>query len=111
MLEFTPSQKAASALYISKMVIGAGSWVSSCSLSYYLPKFSHQTLQTPTLEHYTTYRECDILPCACKMAKLVQNMVTAKQQAVRTKYSSSKFMEVSKLDRLFSQEMKTLAAS
>lgn len=46
----------------------------------------------------------------CRVAKLVQNMVTAKQQAVRTKYSSSKFMRVSKLERLFSPEVKGLAA-
>ncbi len=67
-------------------------------------------LQTPTLEHYTTYTEEDILPCAAKIAKLVQNMDTAKQLAVRNKYASSKFMKVSKVERLHCQAMKTLAS-
>ena len=65
--------------------------------------------QTPTLEHYTTYTEADILPCVAKIASLVQSMQKAKQQAVRTKYAAKKFMKVSLLDKLFSQEVKSLA--
>ena len=81
-------------------------------MCYRLKTYIHGVgvLQTPTLEHYTTYTKADLLPCAAKMAKLVQNMPTAKQQAVRTKYASSKFMRVSKVDKLFSQELKTLAS-
>jgi len=67
-------------------------------------------LQTGALQHYTTYKEADILPCVCKIAKLVQNMEKAKQQAVRNKYASSKFMSTSKVPGLFSEEMQALAS-
>jgi len=68
------------------------------------------SLQTPSLEHYTTYTEGDILPCVYKMAKLVQNMGTSKQQAVKTKYAAEQYMKISRTQGLFSATVKSLAA-
>ena len=60
----------------------------------------HFAMQTPTIQHYTTYSKEDVTSCACKMARLVLNMGTCKQQAVRTKYSSRKFMKVATSEEL-----------
>ena len=54
------------------------------------------SFQTPTLQHYSTYSEKELLLCAQRMAKLVLNMHSSKQQAVRNKYGSSKFLHISK---------------
>lgn len=51
------------------------------------------------------------MPCVQELACLVSNMVTCKQQAVRTKYSSSKFMKVAKTAELKGDVICRLAAS
>ena len=67
------------------------------------------SLQTPNLQHYSTYSEEDLLPCVRKIAWLVANMNSAKQQAVKTKYSSSKFQRVAKAAVLQRQTIMDLA--
>ncbi len=52
--------------------------------------------QNASLQHYTTYSESAILPCVRDIATLIHKMPTAKQQAVRSKYSSSKFLRVAR---------------
>ena len=66
--------------------------------------------QTPSLRHYSTYSEADIMPCVRKMCSLLVAMPTAKQQAVRRKYSEKKFLSVAKNDALQGHTIRTLAA-
>ena len=68
-------------------------------------------LQTPTLHHYSTYSESQLLPCAGRLAWLVSHMATSKQQAVRKKYSSSKFLKVATNSGLHSRPVRELAAA
>ena len=77
----------------------ASTWLAYLTLS----------IQTPTLQHYSTYSEKDLLPCLRKMAWLVVNMNSAKQQAVKTKYSSSRFQRVAKAAVLQRQTIMDLA--
>lgn len=91
MLEYVPSLQAASALYLSIRIYGAGDW-------------------SPTLQHYSTYSESQIMPCVRKMAKLVTAMASSKQQAIRNKYSSSKFLRIAKEPRLSSSLVMELAS-
>lgn len=91
-LEYVPSQLAAAALCLALKIYSAGDW-------------------TPTLQHYSMYSEQDLLPCIQKMARLLGNMQTSKQQAVRSKYSSSKYLRVAKAEVLLkSQVVRDLAA-
>ncbi|XP_011404046.1 PREDICTED: G2/mitotic-specific cyclin-B-like [Amphimedon queenslandica] len=91
MLEYLPSLVAAAALYISNKLYSDGEW-------------------TPALRHYSQYTEPDVLPCVGKMASLVLSMHTAKQQAVKNKYCSSKFMRIAKEPCLQGKIMKELAS-
>lgn len=92
MLEYHPSLLAAAALYLAKQACNAGAW-------------------SPTLQHYSTYSEADILLCVCEMAHLVVTMAAAKQQAVKNKYTSEKFLRVAKAKGLFCPAVKSLAAA
>lgn len=67
--------------------------------------------QGPTLVHYSTYTEAQLLPCMAKMAQLVAGMGRCKQQAVRNKYRSHKFLCVAEEARLRSKLVRDLAAS
>jgi hypothetical protein len=96
-LRFLPSQLAATALYIackicSDGVVNNGEW-------------------TPTLHHYSSYSESQLLPCARRLAWLVSNMAGSKQQAVRKKYSSSRFLKVATNSGLQSRLIRELAAA
>jgi cyclin B len=96
-LRFLPSQLAATALYIackicSDGVVNNGEW-------------------TPTLHHYSSYSESQLLPCARRLAWLVSNMAGSKQQAVRNKYSSSRFLKVATNSGLQSRLIRELAAA
>lgn len=77
-LQFLPSQQAAAALYLAMKVYDAGDW-------------------SLTLQHYSGYSEEDVLPCMRKMAQLLMETRTSKQQAVMNKYSSSRFFKVAKV--------------
>jgi len=83
MTQLLPSQIAAAALYLSVHLIDKRSaeW-------------------TPTLSHYSGYTESNILPVVCRMAKLVLTLDNSKYQAVKSKYSASKFMRISRLPDL-----------
>ena len=90
-LHFLPSQQAAAALWVTMKLHGVGSWDAKMS-------------------HYSTYTEIDLKPCITRIAELVSNMTTGKQQAVRSKYCSSKFMRVAKDPVLKSQTVMKLAS-
>ena len=91
MLAFVPSLQAASALYLAIRIYKAGDW-------------------NPTLQHYSTYSESELMPCVKRMAKLISTMASSKQQAVRNKYSSSKFLRIAKEPRLSSSVVLELAS-
>ena len=61
--------------------------------------------------HYSRYTEAEILPCMSKMAQRVTNIGSAKQKAVRDKYSASRFMRVAKEDMLQGQIVHDLVSS
>ena len=93
MLQYTPSKQAAAALYLSM-------------------KLSNSSAQwTSTLQHYSNYSEEDILPCVRKMAQQVVAMSSSKQQAVRNKYSSTKFMNIASKPSLLDKVILDLAAA
>ena len=93
MLQYTPSKQAAAALYLSmKLASSSSQW-------------------TSTLQHYSNYSEEDILPCVRKMAQQVVAMSSSKQQAVRNKYSSTKFMKISNEPSLSSKVVQDLAVA
>lgn len=76
---------------------------------YLLPCLS-LSLQTPALQHYSTYSESEVLPCVRKIASILIGMLTSKQQAVRNKYSSKKYLQVSKMEALHGKTVRSLAA-
>jgi cyclin B len=78
MLRYVPSEIAAAATYISREVAGE----------------AH--LWNPTVEHYAHYTHAEIGPVIDDMKDLLANSVTSKFQAVRTKFSRSKYMRISK---------------
>ena len=99
-------------MYIFVMSVMMPYIVTQClSNSTYYSKGLFFYLQTPALHHYTTYSKENIMPCVHKLACLVSGMDTCKQQAVRTKYSSSKFMKVSKTGELKGDIIRFLSSS
>nr|P15206.1 RecName: Full=G2/mitotic-specific cyclin-B [Marthasterias glacialis]CAA34624.1 unnamed protein product [Marthasterias glacialis] len=62
-----------------------------------------------TLVHYSAYSEDHLMPIVQKMALVLKNAPTAKFQAVRKKYSSAKFMNVSTISALTSSTVMDLA--
>lgn len=92
MVQYLPSQVAAAALCLSMKLLDSSRW-------------------TETLAHYSSYTEKDILPLMQKLASLVVKTETSKLTAVRTKYSSSKFMKISTLPALKSPLIKDLASA
>lgn len=78
-----PSQIAAAALYLSIHLIDKqlAEW-------------------TQTLAHYSGYSEKEILPTVHRMSKLILTLDNSKYQAVKNKYSASKFMRISRLPDL-----------
>jgi len=61
--------------------------------------------------YYSNYKEEQLLPVVYKMANLVIKSATSKQQAVKSKYKSSKFMKISEISLLkpSSELLKSLA--
>lgn len=77
---WSPSLQAATALFVTLKVLSDNpddSW-------------------TPTLEHYSNYKEQELEPCASKLCSLIVKSETSKYQNVRKKYSHPKMMEISK---------------
>nr|ADP06655.1 cyclin B [Haliotis diversicolor supertexta] len=92
MVQYLPSQIAAAALCLSMKVLDSSQW-------------------NDTLSHYSTYTEKDLLPIQQKLAHLVVKAENSKLTAVRTKYSSSKFMKISTAAELKSPALLELAAA
>nr|CAO99272.1 cyclin B [Astropecten aranciacus] len=63
----------------------------------------------PTLVHYSAYSEDHLVPIMQKMAKVIKAAPSSKFQAVRKKYASSKFMNISSISQLKSQVVADLA--
>lgn len=85
-----PSEVAASALYLSLLLIDGSPW-------------------TSILEHYSGYSEDYLLPTVSKMASFVLKSDASKYQAVKTKYAASKFMRISRLPELKGNAIKKVA--
>eukprot|EP00947_MAST-08B_sp_MAST-8B-sp1_P004122 g4122.t1 len=66
------------------------STIAAASVSLAL-RVSQQPEWTPTLQHYTRYQEATIQPCMADIVNLIKKSTTASLQAVRKKYTSSKF--------------------
>ncbi|XP_046377970.1 G2/mitotic-specific cyclin-B-like [Haliotis cracherodii] len=92
LVQYLPSQIAAAALCLSMKVLDSSQW-------------------NDTLSHYSTYSEKDLLPIQQKLAHLVVKAENSKLTAVRTKYSSSKFMKISTAAELKSPALLELAAA
>ncbi|KAL4227464.1 G2/mitotic-specific cyclin-B2 [Mactra antiquata] len=92
MVQYLPSLIAAAALCLSMKLLDNSRW-------------------TETLSHYSSYSESDLLQTMQKLASLVIKAENCKLTAVHTKYSSSKFMKISKLPALKLPLIKELASA
>ncbi|XP_041369719.1 G2/mitotic-specific cyclin-B-like [Gigantopelta aegis] len=81
MVQYLPSEIAAAALCLSIRLMDDSKW-------------------TTTLAHYSAYTEKDLQPLVQKLAQIVQKAESSKLTAVRTKFSSSKFMKISQIPQL-----------
>jgi len=90
MAQLKPSHIAAASLYLSIAVLGGAKW-------------------NETLCFYSSYAVEDLIPLAKKIAQLVVKAETHKLVAVRTKYSSSKFMKIALIPELKNNALKELA--
>ncbi|XP_078593622.1 G2/mitotic-specific cyclin-B-like isoform X1 [Branchiostoma floridae x Branchiostoma japonicum] len=90
MVQYNPSQIAAAALCLSAKTLDQSEW-------------------TPTLEYYSTYSEEELLPIMRHMAKNIVKSSTSKLQAVRNKYTSSKFLKIATIPELMSDYIQQLA--
>lgn len=92
MVQTYPSEIAASALCLANRLLDGSKW-------------------NDTLSHYSSYEEKDLVHTMQKLASLVVKAENSKLTAVRTKYSSSKFMKISNIPELKSPLIKDLAAA
>ncbi|NXP15482.1 CCNB1 protein, partial [Thinocorus orbignyianus] len=92
MVHFPPSKTAAAASCLALKLLNGCEW-------------------TPTLQHYTSYTEQDLLPVMQHMAKniIIANEGTTKQKAIKSKYSSSKNCKISGIEQLKSSIIWNLA--
>lgn len=93
MVQYDPSEIAAAAIYLSMALLGTDeSW-------------------SPKMEHYSMYNEEHIMPIVRLMAKAVvrDDSSAEKYKAVRTKYRSSKYLNISTIPQLESDLIKQLA--
>lgn len=77
MLNFLPSQIAASATVIARDVV------------------NEPDMWTPTLEHFANYTLDSLAPCVSAMKAILKGSRECKQQAVRSKFAKSKYMKIS----------------
>lgn len=79
LLKYTPSQIAAGSVYIARLMTQkTPSW-------------------TPTLEHYSTYPETQVHTVAVDMNELLKRAQKSSLKAIKKKYSSPKFGQVSEI--------------
>merc|ERR1719435_182777 len=95
MAHHPPSLVAGAALYLSLRLLE--------------PDVTLSTVWTSALSSYSTYTNKDLLPLVCRMAEVLVNMGSSKLQAVRTKYTSKKFMKVADLEELKGDVLNLLA--
>jgi cyclin B len=76
-----PSEIAAASLFLSMKLIDSSEW-------------------TPTLEHYSGYCEEELLPVVGELASLAMSMEGSKYEAVKSKYSASKYLKVTRITEL-----------
>ncbi|XP_054000798.1 G2/mitotic-specific cyclin-B [Hylaeus anthracinus] len=79
---YPPSLIAAAALYLAFVLIGNDD-------------NKEKVVWTNTLVHYSTYTTNDILPVAQQIASIIINVDKSSHQAVRKKYTQTKFMKIS----------------
>jgi len=96
MAHYPPSKIAGAALFLSLRLLE--------------PEAKLSTVWTQALETYSTYKAKDLLGLVFKMAEVLANMEENKLQAVKTKYSSKKFLKVALLDELKGELLSKLAA-
>ena len=80
---------------------------------YYLVRFyftSHSQDEESSSAYYGDYTVQDLGPCCSQLAMLVKGMHSSKQQAVREKYTNSKFLSVAKEPALRGGIIQELAA-
>ncbi|KFQ49697.1 G2/mitotic-specific cyclin-B1, partial [Pelecanus crispus] len=92
MVHFPPSKTAAAASCLSLKLLNGCEW-------------------TPTLEHYMSYTENDLLPVMQHLAKniVLMNEGITKQMAIKNKYASSKNARISTIEQLGSSLIRNLA--
>lgn len=90
MVHMRPSQIAAAALCLSVALLGGGEW-------------------SDTLVHYSKYEESQLRDTMRHMAHLATRSGLGKLTAIKTKYQSSKFMRISTIPELRSQQIIDLA--
>jgi hypothetical protein len=77
LLKFPPSLISASAVYLGRAMVGKTA-----------------PLWTPTLEHYTTYKEVQVRECAHLMNQFLKKSQKSSLKSVRVKYGHEKFGKV-----------------
>jgi len=79
LLKYTPSQIAAGSVYIARLMTQkTPSW-------------------TPTLEHYSTYTDAQVLSVAVDMNELLKKAQKSSLKAIKKKYSTPKFGQVAEI--------------
>ncbi|ESL07302.1 CYC2-like cyclin [Trypanosoma rangeli SC58] len=89
-LQFTSSQHANASLFLALLTLRIKQKGGTCS-------FEGETIWTRHLQHYSKTKVCDFKACAEAILEFVNYVPTTKYQAVRRKYSSAKYGEVTKL--------------
>eukprot|EP01133_Synstelium_polycarpum_P002510 gene2510-2865_t len=77
MLKYVPSMIAAASIYVARRMT-----------------MKNGPYWNITLEYYTCYKECDVLPCAYELNDIMKREETTTLKATKRKYLSPKLMEV-----------------
>jgi len=80
LLKFPPSLISASAVYLGRAMVGKTA-----------------PIWTPTLEHYTTYKEVQVRECAHLMNQFLKKSQRSSLKSVRMKYGHEKFGKVAEI--------------
>jgi len=97
MVSLPPSQLAAAALHLSLLL-----------LEPIDAKAPLASVWSANLQHYSGYTSSQLLPIISRLASMMAKVPSSKLQAVRTKYSSSKLMQVCHLPQLTGDMMMRL---
>lgn len=83
--------------------------IAAAALCFSLKLLGDETVWDDTLTFYSNYSEEKLMPTVCKMAAIVVKSQSSKQQAVKSKYRSSKCMKISDIPQLKSRLVQSLA--